>query len=71
MSIQEDLTTRMKDAMRAKDKPMLNLIRMLKSKMGEKTTAKGFSGEVDDALWIEVITRYAKSRRRPWQNTRR
>jgi len=61
MSIHEDLTTRMKEAMKAKDKQMLNLIRMLKSKMGEKTTAKGFTGEVNDALWIEVISHYAKS----------
>ena len=64
MSIQEDLTARMKDAMRAKDKQMLNLIRMLKSKMGEKTTSKGFSGEVNDGLWIEVISHYAKSQKK-------
>ena len=38
MAIQDDLNQQLKAAMRAKDKPTLNLIRMLKSKMTEKTT---------------------------------
>ena len=61
MPIQDELNARLKDAMRAKDKQMLNLIRMLKSRMTQKTTAPGFSREVDDALWTEVIVAYAKS----------
>ena len=64
MSIQDDLNTRMKDAMRARDKQLLGLIRMLKSKMGEKTTGTGFTGEVNDDLWIEVISSYAKSQKK-------
>ena len=64
MSIQDDLNTQMKAAMRAKDKQLLGLIRMLKSKMGEKTTSKSFSGEVNDALWLEVISSYAKSQKK-------
>jgi uncharacterized protein YqeY len=64
MPIQEDLNARMKDAMRARDKQLLGLIRMLKSKMGEKTTGTGFSGEVDDALWVDVISSYAKSQQK-------
>jgi hypothetical protein len=64
MSIQDDLNTQMKAAMRAKDKQLLGLIRMLKSKMGEKTTSKNFSGEVNDALWLEVIASYAKSQKK-------
>lgn len=61
MSIEAQLTQRMKDAMRAKDKRTLGLIRMIKSKMTETRTAAGFDGTVDDALWLKVIQSYAKS----------
>ena len=61
MAIQDEMTQQLKTAMRNKDKKMLNLVRMLKTKMTEKTTAPGFSGEVDDALWLGVT--YAKSRK--------
>lgn len=61
MSIEQQLNDRLKQAMRARDQRMLNLVRMLKSRMTERTTASGFSGTVDDDLWIEVIASYAKS----------
>ena len=55
------LDEKLKESMRAKDQPMLDLVRMLKTKMMERRTAKGFSGEVNDGLWIEVIRAYVKS----------
>lgn len=55
------LDEKLKESMRNKDQPMLDLVRMLKTKMMERRTAKGFSGEVNDALWIEVIGAYVKS----------
>ena len=55
------LDDKLKDSMRARDEPMLNLVRMLKTKMMERRTAPGFSGTIDDALWLEVISAYAKS----------
>lgn len=61
MSIGDRLTQQMKDSMRARDQRTLDLVRMLKSRMTERTTQKGFTGEVDDALWVEVISTYAKS----------
>jgi uncharacterized protein len=61
MSIQERLDTELKTAMRARDKRMSSLVRMLKSKMTETTTKAGFKGEVNDALWLNVIGAYAKS----------
>ena len=61
MSLQERLDAELKTAMRARDKQMSGLIRMLKSKMTETTTKAGFKGEVNDALWIDVIGAYAKS----------
>ncbi len=64
MSIQQTLNDQLKAAMRARDKRTLNLVRMLKSKMTETTTTKGFSGEVDDALWLSVITAYHKQQKK-------
>ncbi|MFN3199597.1 MAG: GatB/YqeY domain-containing protein [Bradymonadia bacterium] len=61
MSIDARLTQQMKDAMRAKDRRTLDVVRMVKSRMKERTTQKGFTGEVNDALWLEVIEAYVKS----------
>lgn len=61
MSIDARLTQQMKDAMRAKDRRTLDVVRMVKSRMKERTTQKGFEGEVNDALWLEVIEAYVKS----------
>ena len=60
MSIAQDFTDKLKAAMRAKDKQALMLIRMIKSRVKETTTAANFEGEVDDALWLKVIRSYAK-----------
>lgn len=55
------LDAKLKASIMAKDQPMMDLVRMLKTKMMERRTAKGFSGEVNDALWIDVIGAYVKS----------
>lgn len=60
MSIEQELDTRLKQAMRDKDQPTLDVVRMIKSKVQERRTAKGFSGEVDDALLRDVIGAYKK-----------
>lgn len=60
MTIDEELTQDMKDAMRAKATGTLACVRSVKAKMKETTTAKGFSGEVDDTLWRRVIGGYVK-----------
>ncbi len=64
MSIELQLKETLKSAMRAKNKPLLNLVRMLKTKMMERTTKGGFVGEVNDALWIDVIGVYEKSQKK-------
>ncbi|GMV39356.1 MAG: hypothetical protein AMXMBFR64_10720 [Myxococcales bacterium] len=61
MSIEQELTQRLKDAMRSKDQRVLGVVRMIKSKIIEARTAKGFTGEVDDALYQQVIAAYSKS----------
>ncbi|MSP71771.1 MAG: hypothetical protein EXR76_06265 [Myxococcales bacterium] len=60
-----DIATRLdetlKTAMRSKDQATLNIVRMLKTRMMERKTTKGFTGEVNDALWLELISAYSKS----------
>ena len=55
--LREQLTA----AIKAKDLRTANLIRMINTKIMERRTAKGFSGTVDDALILDVISTYKKS----------
>lgn len=55
--LREQLTA----AMKAKDSKTANLIRMINTKIMERRTAKGFTGTVDDALILDVISTYKKS----------
>ena len=55
--LREQLTA----ALKAKDLKTANLIRMINTKIMERRTAKGFSGEIDDALVLDVISTYKKS----------
>ncbi len=61
MSIEADLKSKLIAAMKAKDSATSNVIKMIRSKVTEKRTAKGFSGEVDDGLFVSVIAAYKKS----------
>lgn len=61
MSIQEDLRAKLTAALKAKDLRTANTIRMVDTKVMERRTAKDFEGEVDDALYVEVIGAYKKS----------
>jgi hypothetical protein len=60
MSIEADLRAQLTAALKAKDLPTANVIRMLNTKVMERRTAKGFTGEVDDALYLDVIAAYKK-----------
>src|SRR5881394_356694 len=48
-------------AMKAKDSKTANLVRMINTKIMERRTAKDFSGTVDDALILDVISSYKKA----------
>ena len=61
MSIETDLRNKLTASMKAKDLKTANVIRMINTKVMEKRTAKGFSGEVDDQLFKDVIAAYKKS----------
>jgi uncharacterized protein YqeY len=54
-------TERLKTAMRAKDAKALEVIRAIKAKILLAKTAEGFKGEVDDALYLEIIAAYVKA----------
>ena len=61
MSLEQTLTDTLTQAIRAKDSRVADVVRMLKSRITERRTAKGFTGAVDDALVLEVIGAYRKS----------
>ena len=54
--LREQLTASIK----AKDMRTANLVRMINTKIMERRTAKGFTGTVDDALILDVISAYKK-----------
>src|SRR6201985_211154 len=60
-NLEAQLREQLTAAMKAKDLPTANLIRMINTKIMERRTAKGFSGTVDDALVLDVISTYKKS----------
>lgn len=60
MSLEQQLNDLLKQAMKDKDQRSLDTLRMLKTKVMERRTAKGFSGAVDDALVRDVIATYRK-----------
>jgi len=60
-NLEAQLRTQLTASLKAKDLKTANLIRMINTKIMERRTAKGFSGEVDDALVLDVISTYKKS----------
>jgi uncharacterized protein YqeY len=60
MPLEQQLTDTLKQAMRDKDQRTTDVVRMIKTKIMERRTAKGFTGEVDDALITDVIAAYKK-----------
>ena len=60
MALEQTLNETLTKAMKEKDTRTSDVVRMIKSKIGERRTAKGFSGTVDDALVLDVIGAYRK-----------
>jgi uncharacterized protein YqeY len=60
MALEQELTTRLTQAIKAKDGRTADVVRMLKTRLQERRTAKGFSGQIDDALVLDVIGAYRK-----------
>jgi uncharacterized protein YqeY len=60
MSLEQQLTDTLTRSIRDKDAPTASVVRMIKSKITERRTSKGFTGEVDDAVVTDVIGAYRK-----------
>ena len=60
MALEQQLNDTLKQAIKDKDLKTADVVRMLKTKLMERRTAKGFAGEVDDALVLDVIGAYRK-----------
>ena len=60
MALEQQLTEALTQAMRDKDTRTADVIRMLKTRLTERRTGKGFAGEVDDAVVTDVIAAYRK-----------
>jgi uncharacterized protein YqeY len=60
MALAAQLDETLKHAIKDKDARTANVVRMLKTRLTERTTSKGFSGEVDDALVVDVVGAYRK-----------
>ena len=60
MPLEQQLNDTLKQAIKDKDLRTADVLRMLKTKLQERRTAKGFSGDVDDALVVDVIGAYRK-----------
>jgi uncharacterized protein YqeY len=59
-NLEAQLREQLTAAIKAKDLRTANLIRMINTKIMERRTAKGFTGTVDDALILDVISSYRK-----------
>jgi uncharacterized protein YqeY len=60
MALEQQLTDTLTKAMREKDTRTADVVRMLKTRLTERRTAKGFSGDMDDTVVTEVIGAYRK-----------
>ena len=60
MALEQTLNDTLTQAIKAHDAPTAAVVRMLKTKIQERRTAKGSSGQVDDALVLDVIGAYRK-----------
>jgi len=60
MPLEQTINDQLTRAIKDKDTRTANVLRMLKTRLQERRTAKGFGGEVDDALVLDVIGAYRK-----------
>jgi uncharacterized protein YqeY len=60
MGLEETLNDTLKQAIKGRDTRTADVVRMIKTRLRERSSAKGFSGEVNDALVADVIGAYRK-----------
>jgi uncharacterized protein YqeY len=60
MALEQTLNETLTQAIKAKDTRTADVVRMIKTRIQERRTAKGFAGEIDDAAVVDVIGAYRK-----------
>ena len=60
MTIEEQLRVDQTTAMKARDKDTLNAIRSVQAEVATAKSAPGFTGEIDDELYVRTIATYVK-----------
>ena len=60
MGLEDTLDETLRQAIKGRDARTAAVVRMIKTKLMERRTAKGFSGVVDDALVLDVIGAYRR-----------
>lgn len=60
MSIQEAIRAQMKLALRERDQRRLDALRQIETEVSRAKSAPGFHGQIDDALYRDVISAYVK-----------
>lgn len=64
MGVEEQLNSKLKQAMRDRNTREADVLRMVKTMASKERSAPGFQGETDDAFWLRVIGRYVKQQRK-------
>ena len=65
VSIKQQISADMKDAMRAKDKKKVSVLRMILSELQYAQTAEAGSSELDDKAIVKVVGSYHKRLKNP------
>ena len=60
MPIHDELATELKDAMKARDRARMDVIRLIETEVARAKSEPGFTGEVDDDLYLRCISAYSK-----------
>jgi uncharacterized protein YqeY len=60
MTIAEQLSAELTDAMKTKDAPRRDVIRQVQTEIATARSAPDFTGEIDDAFYEKVIASYVK-----------
>jgi uncharacterized protein YqeY len=60
MGLEQALNSTLTQAIKEKDLRTADVVRMIKTRLMERRTAKGFAGDVDDAVVLDVIGAYRK-----------
>lgn len=60
MTIKEELAAELKDALKSKDRPRLDVIRQITTEVSKAAAEPGFAGEPDDDLYRRIIAGYTK-----------